>query len=659
MRLFVFVIFLTISLFAKQDFYYGFMDTSGKQFDLKTKKQFKEGFVALQNIRQIMNDGDVKEAYKQIKDFEKSNKLPMLKSDSTLLMCEILLRMQSKRYILEAEKILETSINSAVIKEESLLDAYMLLVKLKLQANKAKEAQYFAQTMLENYDNPLKQAYAKIAMAEIMIFQRDYKKAQKFLGDVLSKTNDINVATVVADKLFEVYLAEKTPEKAYDLIDKVLKNNMNFYLKDLPFAITKAMQLIKADMPELGIKLLEEVLKNTKSESTAEKVKMMLADAYMTIADLAKAKEYYMDVMNENPDSADAKKAKIAIDEILLRAGDIDAGALADKYKDIPSMQQKALLQELLTSKKQKNYAQILKSKKVYDKIPDSIAMRFGYSSVKDIYNEVQQLFIKDYLKNGKCGELGKTMEDVEKDTLIELANDNEYRKPFFECLLESPNKKIFDLANQHLKASRNGEAYLYMERIAYYLGLYQDSLDYSQKIEMLRDKKLSMREFLDKFMLVKTINNSRMIEDMMKFGVANPDYLEFNKNEPMIVDYYYDFYFYLLGKNQIAKANEILFKLAKFKNQNKIRIYSPFVEIALSDIEKNKKNYKAQIALLEQGLKNARRVSQNDLARIHYELAKSYKILGQPTASGDNLEKCKKTKDALSIWKKMCDKFE
>lgn len=147
------------------------MDTSGKQFDLKTKKQFKEGFVALQNIRQIMNDGDVKEAYKQIKDFEKSNKLPMLKSDSTLLMCEILLRMQSKRYILEAEKILETSINSAVIKEESLLDAYMLLVKLKLQANKAKEAQYFAQTMLENYDNPLKQAYAKIAMAEIMIFK--------------------------------------------------------------------------------------------------------------------------------------------------------------------------------------------------------------------------------------------------------------------------------------------------------------------------------------------------------------------------------------------------------------------------------------------------------------------------------------------------------
>lgn len=659
MRIVLFVLFVSLSLFAKEEFYYGFINNDGKQMDYKTKKEIKDGFVILQNIRTLMNDGDVKGAFKHIKDFEKSNKLPILKSDMILLSSEILSRMQSKRYILEGEKNLENAINSSMIREESLLDAYMLLVKLKLQTNKAKEAQYFAQTMLDNYDNPLKQAYAKIAMAEIFIFQRDYKKAQKLLGDVLSKTSDIAVATVVADKLFEVYLAEKTPEKAYDLIDKVLNTNMNFYLKDLPYAIIKATQLIKADMPELGIRLLEEVLKYTKNVNTAQKVKMMLADAYMTIPDLQKAKEYYKDVMTENPESSDAQKAKVAIDEILMREGKVEAGVIADKYKDINSMQQKALFQELLESKKQKNYAQILKSKKVYDKIPDEIAMRFGFKNVKEVYNDVQLLFIKEYLKNGKCRELDKTMQEIEKDTLLRLVEDNEYRKPFFECLLESPDKKIYDLANEHLKATRNGEVYLYMERIAFALGLYDESLNYSQKIEMLRDRTMSMREFLDKFMLAKTIDNKKMIEDMMWFGFANPDFLDFSKNIPMIADYYYDFYFYLIGKNENAKANEILLKLANYKTINKIRIYSPFVEIALSDIEKNKKNYKGQIALLEGGLKTAKRVNQNDLSRIHYELAKAYKNLGQTTASSENLEKCKKTTDKLSIWKKMCDRFE
>ena len=644
-------------LFAKGDFYYGFISNDGKQMDFKTKKQLRDGFVILENIKNMMNEGDVKEAYKQIIDFSKLNKIQIFKSDIVLLQSEIMMKLEGKRYVLEAERFLEGAINSGQIREESLLDAYMLLVKIKLKANKAKEALYFAQTILENYDTPLKQVYGKIALAEINLFQRDYKKAQKMLNDVLYQTSDVEVASVVADKLFDVYVDDKKPEKAYELIEKVLKTNPNFYLKDIPYAITKANQLLKASMPKLAINLLEKVLKKTQSPQTIEKVKMMLADAYLDILDLASAKEYYKQVLNEFPESDSAKKAKAAIDEILMREGKFSPRTIAEKYPESNHMQQTALFQDLINKKKEKKYSEILKSKKVYNKLSDTIASRFGFKNVKDVYRDVQVAFIKDYLDENKCEELDKTMNEVEPDALNELISDQKYKNKFFECLIDYPNKKVFIVVNQALKESRDAEAYLSLEKMAYNLGLYDDSLQYSKMVEMTKDKVILNKEFLQKFMLAKTMDDKKMVEGLLKKGDAEPIFIESNKNEPMILDFYYDFYLYLAGNNNFTKANEILKKMDQVKKAKRIKIYSPFVEINLADLEKNKKNYKDQIALLERGLKNSWRISQNEYARIYYELSKSFGILGKTTQSQEYLDKCKKTTDKLSIWKKMCEK--
>ena len=644
-------------LFAKGDFYYGFISNDGKQMDFKTKKQLRDGFVILENIKNMMNEGDVKEAYKQIIDFSKLNKIQIFKSDIVLLQSEIMMKLEGKRYVLEAERFLEGAINSGQIREESLLDAYMLLVKIKLKANKAKEALYFAQTILENYDTPLKQVYGKIALAEINLFQRDYKKAQKMLNDVLYQTSDVEVASVVADKLFDVYVDDKKPEKAYELIEKVLKTNPNFYLKDIPYAITKANQLLKASMPKLAINLLEKVLKKTQSPQTIEKVKMMLADAYLDILDLASAKEYYKQVLNEFPESDSAKKAKAAIDEILMREGKFSPRTIAEKYPESNHMQQTALFQDLINKKKEKKYSEILKSKKVYNKLSDTIASRFGFKNVKDVYRDVQVAFIKDYLDENKCEELDKTMNEIESDALNELISDQKYKNKFFECLIDYPNKKVFIVVNQALKESRDAEAYLSLEKMAYNLGLYDDSLQYSKMVEMTKDKVILNKEFLQKFMLAKTMDDKKMVEGLLKKGDAEPIFIESNKNEPMILDFYYDFYLYLAGNNNFIKANEILKKMDQVKKAKRIKIYSPFVEINLADLEKNKKNYKDQIALLERGLKNSWRISQNEYARIYYELSKSFGILGKTTQSQEYLDKCKKTTDKLSIWKKMCEK--
>lgn len=643
--------------FSKSDFSYGFINNDGKQMDFKTKKQLKDGFIILENIKNTMNEGDVKEAYKQIIDFSKLNKISIFKSDIALLQSEILMKLEGKRFVLEAERFLEGAINSGQIREESLLDAYMLLVKIKLKANKAKEALYFAQTILENYDTPLKQVYGKIALAEISLFQRDLKKAKRILNDVLYQTSDIDAASIVADKLFDLYMEEKKPEKAYELMEKILKSNPNFFLKDIPYAISKAKQLQKSSMPELAINLFEKILKKTKSPQTIEKVKMMLADAYLDVAKLDQAKEYYKQIMSEYPDSPSEKKAKTAIDEILMREGKFTPRTIAEKYPESNHMQQTALFQELLTKKKEKKYGEILKSKKVYNKLSDAIANRFGYKNVKDIYRDVQIAFIKDYLDANKCEELDKTMNEIELDALNQIISDPKYKNKFFECLVDYPNKKVFKVVNEALKDSRNAEAYLSLAKMAFNLMLYDDSLEYSKMVEMTQDEAILRKEFLQKFLLAKTIDDKKMVEDLLKKAENEPVFIEANKNEPMMLDFYYDYYFYLVAQNKIAKANEILKKMDQIKKAKRIKIYSPFVEINLADLEKNNKKYNAQIALLERALKNSWRISQNEYARIYYELSKSFKAMGKITQSDEYLDKCKKTTDKLSMWKKMCER--
>lgn len=658
MKALISLLFLFSIVFAKQDFFYGFMDNSGKQIDLKTKKQIKNGFSALDNIRRIMNDGEVQDALNLILEFEKSNKQPLLKSDAILLKSEILLRLESKRYILDGEKLLENAINSAQIKEENLVDAYILLTKLKVHANKANEAKYFATAIIENFDDPLKQAYGKIAMSEISIYQKDYGKATKMLYEVLSKTNDITIATIVADKLFDVYLADNQPEKAYELIQKVLKTNIGFYLNDVHFAIKKADQLIKADMPELGIQILEEVLKKTTNPQTIEKIKIRLAEAYMTIIDLPKAKEYYKDILNDYPASPSAQKAKMAIDEILMREGKIEPAIVADKYKDSTAMQQKALFQELLIDKGQKKYEHILKSKKVYDKISDQIALRFGYTTVQEVYNDVQLALIKEYLQEGKCEDLERATRDAKPEVLKMLITDDNIKKSFFECAVKFPSLKIYDIADEAFKDSRNAEVYLYLEKIAFGLDMFEESLAYSKKVEMVNNKSVLEQEFLQKYLLAKTLGDPKFVAEVLHSGIKNPSYIETNKNSPLILDFYYDYYLYLLEEKQDGLASDIVAKMYQYKKAKKIRVFSPFVEMALADKEKAKKNYKQEIAYLEEGLKSARRIKSNDLARTYYELTKAYQAIGQNQQAAEYTKKCKSVNDNDSIWKKMCDRL-
>ena len=57
-------------LYAKKDFYYGFIDSNGEQISEQKKQAITDGFDMIQNIRNLSKEDKIDEAYKQIKNLK-------------------------------------------------------------------------------------------------------------------------------------------------------------------------------------------------------------------------------------------------------------------------------------------------------------------------------------------------------------------------------------------------------------------------------------------------------------------------------------------------------------------------------------------------------------------------------------------------------------
>ena len=667
-KIFITAALLSVNLlYAKKDFYYGYINSAGDQISEKEKQNIIDGYDTLKAIKELVRVGEIGEAYSWIKEFDAQNKLKLLKSDITLLHCEILLKRDSKRLILEGADILEKAINTSVIHEEDLPKAYMLIIDLFLGANKAKDATFFANKLINTYGDPLTNAYGKIYLAKIYGHKREYKKAQRILYEILTETNDLTVATVVADKLFEVYLADDKRDKAYELISKVLEQNINYYADDSYLALKKVNRLINIGMPDLAIKILQELIARADKPSAIEDFKFKLANTYMGMYDrfneehpnLNKAKEIYKDLYNDFPGGSHIKKVKMFIDEILMREGKIEPAVMVTKYQNSESMQQKVLVQELLNNKKRGNFSLILRQKKIYKKISNLIAKRFGYKDMNEVFDEVNILMIKDYLNIGECILLKEALETARRETLITLIEDDETKFKFFQCMVEAPYKRAYILAKDAFKSTRDALIYYYLEQIALGLDLVDEAYDYSAKVDMVNNKEVLEKEFLTKFLVYGKRNDATSMDKFFMYASLNKEYIEANKDNPIIVDFYFQYYLYLLKKDKKEEALEILKKLYDKQKEFKARVYSPFVENELSKEEKNKKNYKKSINYLEEALKETRSIKTEDLAKIYYEMAKLYEITGNNDKYSDVVLKCQELKGIDdNIYKSMCDRL-
>ena len=657
----IFLLMLT-TLNAKKDFFYSFIDKDKSQISEFRKEKILSSQYKLDVIKRLVREGQLDRAYRQIVKFKDSNKLKIMRSGIDILFAEILYKRGGARNGRKAVTLLEEGINNSVFKKEDLLSAYRLLVVLTLNVNKPKDAKFYAKTIGKTFDNPLSKAYGQIALAQIAMHKRQYKKAIKILYSILVTTKNIDVATVVADELYDVYVLDHQDEKAYELAGKVLKKNINFYANDSFLALKKVEKLVNAGMPNFAVDILKMLLENAVEPESIDRFKFKLANIYMDMAGdepkyMSMAKELYKDLMAYKK-SPYKKQIMIVIDEILMREGKIEPAQVAKRYINSESMEQKVLMQELLNASKDHKYAQIKKMHKIYSKLSDTTTQRFGYENIQEVFDIINSHMIKFYLDNEKCQELSEVISLVNDESLEELVKDKNSSVKLFDCLTQIPDKRSYEVAKRALGGSRNADIYFALEQIAILLDKVDDAYSYVQKIDMLDNTEVKKKEFLYRFLVYGKLNNATSMDQFFRYTSKYPEYVEANVDNPIIIDFYYQYYLYLQKQNDERKALEILNKLYLKQKEMGAYVYSPFVDLELLKEAKLDEKYEYALELLQDTIKNTRSITDNELANVYYEMAKLYEQLGKMARYKKTIEECQELKEADNFYKKMCDKL-
>jgi len=673
-NLIVILSFIVINnIYAKKDFYYNFIGDDLNQISQEEKDKVINAQDTLATIKRHLDSGEPEFALQQLDIFRLNNTVDLLDSEIILLHAEILYKLNKKNRMLEAEKILLKAINSSKIKQDDLLKAYNLLIGIKIKVNKLKEAKYYADIIEESFDNPSSKVYGKIANAQIYMKLREYKKAIKILKKELIDTTDLNIATVLADELYEAYILNKEEDKASDLIGKVLERNVDYYAKDRYKAMDMVKKLLNANMPEYAIKIIKQLINNAQDRKNIDNFKFILANTYMDLAGrdisyLLKAKELYVElIQNKKSSNKYLYDSKIFLDEIIMREGKFDPNMIASKYSTNVDMHDKAMMQELLNLVQQNKFEQAIRMKNIYSKIPEKIIKRFGYKNIEDIYDIINKDMLKFYLTTGQCEELNTILQKAPKDSLLEVSKDDKITTNLFNCMLALPNKKTYNLAKDVFENSKRADIYFHLEQVAILVNNYKDALDFSRKIENLNDPEILSKEFLYRFLIYGQRGDQKSIEKFFSYARNNAGFIYENRSNPMIIDFYYQYYLYLLKQNEEEDATDILFKLYNKQIEMNARVYSPFVEIELAKYAKLDDNYEKALEYLEFGLNIKRmkdgksidrKIKEKDLARIYYEMAKIYEFLNKKNRYKVMIKKCKAIKNTDSYYKKMCDKL-
>lgn len=669
---YILIVFILSSLYGKKDFYYNFVNPDLSQISQAQKREIIGASDKIKEIRRYIKEGQLDVALKQIEIFRNTNTIKMLDSTAVLLHSDILYKLNSIQKATEANDLLQNAINNSGIAQEDLLEAYRLLVLIKVYLNKTEEAEYYAKAIEQSFDDPLSKVYGKVALSQIHVKRRDYDKAIKILRQELIDTTSLEVATIIADELYDAYILNNQNQEAYDLVEKVLNRNIDYYANDSYKALKKVDKLVQANMPEFAIEILKKLLENASESKSVDSFKFQLANTYMEIAGfqkeyLAKAKVIYEELIQNKTNNPYRARAKMFLDEIIMREGKFDPAMMAAKYSGSETMQYKAMMQELLNAIDDEKFEQILRMKKIYQGIFPSIVKRFGYESIEQVYHIVNTKMIQYYLESNQCKQLNLVIKDVSDEVLLMLLENKKSMTQLFDCMIELPEERTYNIVKNVYSKVNNSEVFLYLEKISILLKKYDDAMMFSQKLNLFSEPQILSREFLYRFLVYANQNNTQGLQRFFAYARENPEFIVNNKNNPMIIDFYHQYYLYLLKEHEENEAIDVLKALYTTQNNMQARVYSPFVEIELARYAKLEDDYDKALEYLKEALNIKRqrdgksidrKIEDDDKAKIYYEMAKIYEYQKKDNRYKDAVNRCNRLKNTKSYYKKMCEKM-
>ncbi len=572
-------------------------------------------------------------------------------------------------YIRSLNKILETKVENPNIEDlnydeiiklgkkwikefpsnQNIPEVLYYIAKAYQNLGQGSDAKYFYDILITEHP---KSKYAKlgiIAFADSLYSKNKKQKAIELYKDVLYSTKDIQIASIAANKLANIYIKMKRYKKAKAYFRKIIEANPNFFLKDHQKAYDLAIKLNSYKMSDIATQILEKLLNKLKREpDLKELVIKKLGDIYAQNRQYKKASFYYKKYLTLYKYGNYADEVKKSLDGMFFNIDEKNSTKLIQYYDKLINEYKSGEIYEKANILKAKALVKEKKYKKALNLLNNLETNFKNKKIVKKLKKDIAYALAVSELKKQNC------LHAIQYITEYNISVKTQ-QQMLAKCYLQTFNyNKALDLSQKMLNKNSNHSVKLF------WLDIEAKSL-----LSMhLYEKLLSVSE--DIIALSKT----------------------FNKKSYLLKGLYYKF-FALYGLKQQDKAMQIVQEIDKnySNNFNNIEIYKKVIDLAkrraddlmvvkyakrILKLQENYKSYllspeiefnyvaslkrlgknKIAIKVLKELVKRVQ--SPINLSRAYYEIGALFLKLQNKTAAKKAFDKCLKIKGKNS-WKSLC----
>ncbi|MGM0623313.1 MAG: tetratricopeptide repeat protein [Campylobacterota bacterium] len=526
--------------------------------------------------------------------------------------------------------------------DEFLTEVLLITAKTYAKTGFGDDAKYFYERLIKEHSGSYFGDLGAISYGEYIYDGGDKDAGIDMILDIFYSTKDLEVATIAADTLAQLYIDEKNTADAKRYIKTIWDNNPN-YLEDkrekkLEYADAMAQE--GGDL-EVALQIYQNLLENMNKleDDGYEDVLYKIATTYEKLQEYAKAYEAYERYLSQYSYGLYEEQANEALDMLLLKQEGVGTQEQLEQLDSLiegqldKSVGQKAVVAKLELLYDQNEYAKALEMDPLLSELADA-----DLTKAKEIMQKVFDAHLQKLLQEQNCVAFDSVLQEYE----YEIDAQKFDNVALFDCYM---NAARFEEAKAIAQANSS-------------------SGDTTQRAQWLcRLAKVNMRQ--NEYGIAKDI-----LQDVIALGAAQAceefyyDLFEVNKqlqhSEGMIEavesveqEYEKDAMLLQLYRDLIAAVADTQIKsiyikrMLALQEQLDTKLYSPWIELQGA-------RYLESSQELAQQLQDALDASSGeDKARLYFELGNTYSELEEDEKALESYDGCIAIE---SMWQNLCE---
>ena len=512
------------------------------------------------------------------------------------------------------------------------------------------DAKYFFDILITEHP---KNKYTKlgiIAFADNLYAQDQKQKAIKLYKDVLYSTKDIDVASIAADKLANIYLNAKKYKKAKIYLKKIINANPDFLLKDHQKAYDMALKLSADGLNDLSEQMLEKLLKKLKREpDLKELIIKKLGDIYAKDKKYKKASYYYKKYLSLYKYGNYTDEVKKSLDGMFFDINETDSTKLIRYYDGLIEKYKTGSIYERATILKAKV---LMKDKKYIKAIEILNNLEANFKDKKKVKKLKKELAISLAISSLKSDDCIKAIKYVHDYNLTLTSN----QKELANCYLQAYSyKKALNLSKKTLRKKNlsTNEKLNWLDIEAKSLL----SIHSYEKLNLIADDIITLSKAfkIDSFSYKGFYYKFFALYGLKKYDLAMQSVQEIDKkfgNEFKNIEIYKKVIDLAKQRADDLMIVKYAKKIVNLQERYKSYPLSPQIEFEYVASLKRLNKDKEAIDVLKK--LSTRKNPPSVLSRIYYEIGAMSLKIGDKRGAKDAFEKCLKSKGKNS-WKTLC----